>query len=233
MTSAGVFLKAILSYSMMRGLIQQLNATFSLVARCSKTNAVGVCAATAIPAVGSVVPYAEAGVGAIATQALTNIIYGTRGLELLRSGLSPREALERMLREDPERESRQVIMIDAHGRTAAFTGKANVDWKGHLIRENYVVAGNMLVGAQVIQAMAEAFETSGAELEERLLRALEAGQEAGGDKRGKRSAALLVMKRPEYRGIRPFIDLRVDYHEDPVKELRRIFEAYKAWSIQP
>jgi len=214
---------------MMRELIQKLNATFSLVARCSRTNEVGVCVATAIPAVGSVVPYAEAGVGAIATQASTNVIYGTRGLELLRSGLSPQEALERILREDSERESRQVIMIDVHGRTAAFTGKANVDWKGHLIGENYVVAGNMLAGAQVIQAMAEAFETSGGELEERLLNALEAGQKAGGDKRGKRSAALLVMKRPEYKGIRPFIDLRVDYHEDPVKELRRIFEAYKAW----
>jgi len=217
---------------MMRELIQKLNATFSLVARCSRTNEVGVCVATAIPAVGSVVPYAEADVGAIATQALTNVIYGTRGLELLRSGLSPQEALEKILREDPERESRQVIMIDAHGRTAAFTGKANVDWKGHLIGENYVVAGNMLVGAQVIQAMAEAFETSGGELEERLLNALEAGQKAGGDKRGKRSAALLVMKRPEYKGIRPFIDLRVDYHEAPVKELRRIFEAYKTWGVQ-
>jgi len=202
-----------------------------LVARCSRTNEVGVCVATAIPAVGSVVPYAEAGVGAIATQALTNVIYGTFGLELLRSGLSPQEALERMLREDPERESRQVIMIDARGRTAAFTGKANVDWKGHLVGENYVVGGNMLVSAQVIQAMAEAFETSAGELEERLLNALEAGQKAGGDKRGKRSAALLVMKRREYRGIRPLIDLRVDFHEDPVKELRRIFEAYKAWSI--
>ena len=216
---------------MMRELIQQLSATFSLVARCSRTNEVGVCVATAIPAVGSVVPYAEAGVGAIATQALTNVIYGTRGLELLRSGLSPQEALERILREDTERESRQVIMIDAQGRTAAFTGKENIDWKGHLIGENCVVAGNMLVSAQVIQAMAEAFETSGGELEERLLNALEAGQKAGGDKRGKRSAALLVMKRPEYRGIRPFIDLRVDYDEDPVKELRRIFEAYKAWRI--
>jgi len=216
---------------MMRELIQQLSATFSLVARCSRTNEVGVCVATAIPAVGSVVPYAEAGVGAIATQALTNVIYGTFGLELLRSGLSPQEALERMLREDPERESRQVIMIDARGRTAAFTGKANVDWKGHLVGENYVVGGNMLVSAQVIQAMAEAFETSAGELEERLLNALEAGQKAGGDKRGKRSAALLVMKRREYRGIRPLIDLRVDFHEDPVKELRRIFEAYKAWSI--
>ena len=216
---------------MMRELIQQLSATFSLVARCSRTNEVGVCVATAIPAVGSVVPYAEAGVGAIATQALTNVIYGTLGLELLRSGLSPQEALERMLREDPERESRQVIMIDARGRTAAFTGKANVDWKGHLVGENYVVGGNMLVSAQVIQAMAEAFETSAGELEERLLNALEAGQKAGGDKRGKRSAALLVMKRREYRGIRPLIDLRVDFHEDPVKELRRIFEAYKAWSI--
>jgi len=194
-------------------------------------NEVGVCVATAIPAVGSVVPYAEAGVGAIATQALTNVVYGTRGLELLRSGLSPQEALEGILREDPERESRQVIMIDVHGRTAAFTGKENIDWKGHLIGENYVVAGNMLVSAHVIQAMAEAFETSGGELEERLLNALEAGQKVGGDKRGKRSAALLVMKRPEYRGIRPLIGLRVDYHEDPVKELRRIFEACKAWSI--
>jgi len=226
-----VFLKAILSQNIMKKLIEQLSATFSLVARCSRTNELGVCVATAIPAVGSVVPYAEAGVGAIATQALTNVIYGTRGLKLLRSGLSPQEALERILREDPERESRQVIMIDAHGRTAAFTGKANVDWKGHLIGDNYVVAGNMLVSAQVIQATAEAFETSGGELEERLLNALEAGQKAGGDKRGKRSATLLVMKRPEYKGIRPFIDLRVDYHEDPVKELRRIFEAYKAWSI--
>jgi len=202
-----------------------------MVARCSRTNEVGVCVATAIPAVGSVVPYAETGVGAIATQALTNVIYGTRGIELLRLGLSPQEALDKILREDPERESRQVIMIDAHGRTAAFTGKANVDWKGHLIGDNYVVAGNMLVRAQVIQAMAEAFETSGGELEERLLNALEAGQKAGGDKRGKRSAVLLVMKRPEYKGIRPFIDLRVDYHEDPVKELRRIFKAYKAWSV--
>ena len=213
-------------------IMKPLSATFSLVARCSRTNEVGVCVATAIPAVGSVVPYAEAGVGAIATQALTNVIYGTRGLELLRSGLSPQEALEIILREDSERESRQVIMIDVHGRTAAFTGKANVDWKGHLIGEDYVVAGNMLVSAQVIQAMAEAFETSGGELEERLLNALEAGQKAGGDKRGKRSAAVLVMKRPEYRGIRPFIDLRVEYDEDPVKELRRIFEAYKAWGIK-
>jgi len=232
MTSASVFLKAILSQNIIRELIQQLSATFSLVARCSRTNEVGVCVATAIPAVGSVVPYAEAGVGAIATQALTNVIYGTRGLELLRSGLPPQEALERILRVDPERESRQVTMIDTQGRTAAFTGKACLDWKGHLVGENYAAAGNMLVGAQVVQAMAEAFETSQGELEGRLLSALESGQKSGGDKRGKRSAALLVMKRPEYRGVRPFIDLRVDYHEDPVKELRRIFEAYKAWGIQ-
>jgi len=214
---------------MMRGLIQQFSATFSLVARCPRTNELGVCVATAIPAVGSVVPWAEAGVGAIATQALTNTIYGTRGLELLKSCLLPQEALQKMLKDDPESESRQVIMIDAQGRTATFTGKACVDWKGHLTGENYAVAGNMLIGAQVIEATAEAFEASAGELEERLLKALEAGQKAGGDKRGKRSAALLVMKRPEYKGARPFIDLRVDYHEDPVEELRRIFEAYKEW----
>jgi len=121
-----------------------------------------------------------------------------------------------------------VIIIDKDGRTAAFTGKETTDWKGHLVGENYVVAGNMLVGSEVIEAMANTFEGSKAELSERLMRSLEAGQRAGGDKRGKKSAALLVMNHQKI-GTRPFLDLRVDLYPDPVKDLRRIYESYKEW----
>jgi uncharacterized Ntn-hydrolase superfamily protein len=194
-----------------------------MVARCPKTLMLGACVSTAAPAVGSRVPHVEAGVGAIATQAKTNIFYGINGLKLLKVGLSPQAALETMLKEDLGRESRQVIIIDREGRTAAFTGKDTVIWKGHLVGENYVVAGNMLVGSQVIDAMAQTFRDSEGELAERLLKALEAGQEAGGDKRGRMSAALLIadQQRIEPRLI---LDLKVDKHHDPVKELKRIFE---------
>jgi len=128
-----------------------------------------------------------------------------------------------MLKEDPDRETRQVIIIDREGRTAAFTGKETIGWKGHLVGENYVVAGNMLVGSRVIEAMAQTFENSEGELVERMLKALEAGQEAGGDKRGRMSAALLIASQQRIETT-PILDLRVDEHHDPVKELRRIFE---------
>jgi len=193
------------------------------VARCRKTLTLGVCVSTAVPAVGSRVPHVEAGVGAIATQAKTNIFYGINGLKLLKAGLSPQATLETMLREDPDRESRQVILIDREGRTAAFTGKETIGWKGHLVGKDYVVAGNMLVGSQVIEAMAQTFENSEEELAERLLKALEAGQEAGGDKRGRMSAALLIASQQQIE-TGPILELRVDEHSAPVKELRRIFE---------
>ncbi|KPV61735.1 MAG: hypothetical protein AOA66_1705 [Candidatus Bathyarchaeota archaeon BA2] len=182
----------------------------------------GVCVSTAIPAVGNRVPHVEAGVGAIATQAKTNILYGTNGLKLLKTGLSPQATLETMLKEDPERELRQVIIIDKDGRTAAFTGRETIDWKGHLVGMDYAVAGNILVGNRVIESMAQTFESSKGELTERLIKALEAGQEAGGDKRGRASAALVVAS--QKRGPPPILDLRVDKHPDPVRELRRIFE---------
>jgi uncharacterized Ntn-hydrolase superfamily protein len=194
-----------------------------MVARCPKTLTLGVCVSTAVPAVGSRVPHVKAEVGAIATQAKTNIFYGINGLKLLKAGLSPQTALETMLKEDPDRESRQVIMLDIEGRTAAFTGKETIGWKGHLVGKDYVAAGNMLAGRKVIGAMAQAFENSEGELAGRLLKALEAGQEAGGDKRGRMSAALLEVGR-EQRGNRPILDLRVDEHPNPVGELRRIFE---------
>jgi uncharacterized Ntn-hydrolase superfamily protein len=202
--------------------------TFSMVARCLETFALGVCVATAVPAVGSVVPHVESRVGAIATQAHTNISYGIKGLELLKRGLSPQTALQAMLKEDSKRELRQVIIIDKDGRTGGFTGKKTADWKGHLVGANYVVAGNMLVGKEVIEAMAHEFESSEGELSERLMKALEAGQRAGGDKRGKKSAALHVMNHQETR-TRPFLDLRVDLHPEPVRELRRICDAYREW----
>jgi len=166
-----------------------------------------------------------AGVGAIATQAYTNVLYGVKGLELLKKGFSPQEALEAMLKHDPERELRQVIVIDKFGRTAAFTGKETVNWKGHLIGKDYVVAGNMLVEGKVIKAMAQAFEISEGGLAERLMEALEAGQEAGGDQRGRVSAALLVVG--EEQTETPVLDLRVDSHREPVRELRRKLKNYR------
>ena len=188
--------------------------------------ALGVCVSTAAPAVGSRVPHVEARVGAIATQAKTNVLYGINGLRLLKMGFSPQTTLETMLKEDTDQESRQVIIIDKEGRSVAFTGRETVDWKGHLIGKDYLVAGNMLVGNSVIGAMAQTFECSEGVLSERLMKALEAGQKAGGDKRGKTSAALLVAQK-ERVGTHPSLDLRVDEHRDPVRELRRVFQIYK------
>jgi len=202
--------------------------TFSMVARCERTGELGVCVSTAVPAVGAVVPHAELDVAAIATQATSNIVYGVKGLQLIKLGLSPSNALDALLREDEKREVRQVIMIDKDGRTAAFTGRETVEWKGHLTGRNYATAGNMLVGSQVIEAMAKTFESADGPLEESLMEVLEAGQNAGGDKRGRVSAALLVMKRLEADSPRPWVDLRVDEHLDPIPELRRIYEIFKA-----
>jgi uncharacterized Ntn-hydrolase superfamily protein len=199
--------------------------TFSIVARCPKTRVLGVAVATAAPAVGSTVPHAEADVGAIATQAKTNITYGVKGLELLKQGFSPKVALEMMLKEDEERETRQIIIIDKKGRTAAFTGRETIEWKGHKTGKDYVVAGNILVREQVIEVMAKTFENSEGEFAERLLAALEAGQNAGGDKRGKTSAALLVVGK-SLTEPRALISLRVDVHKEPVKELKRIYAEF-------
>jgi len=200
--------------------------TFSIVARCLITRSLGVGVSTAAPAVGNRVSYVEANIGAIATQANTNINYGIKGLKLLKLGFSPQTCLEAMLKEDSERETRQVIIVDEEGRTAAFTGKENIPWKGHLKGRDFIVAGNMLVGKQVLEAMKKTFENSTGELAERILKALEAGDEAGGDKRGKLSAVLLVANNKQEK-TQPLINLRVDISLNPVKELRKIFEKYK------
>lgn len=199
--------------------------TFSIVARDPETGAFGVAVSTAVPAVGAMVPHAQAGVGAIATQSYTNVRLGIDGLVLLGRGLSPEAALTALLAEDAQAPLRQAAGIDSQGRVFAYTGEQCVDWCGHRLGESYTVQGNMLVGQETIDAMAGAFEASRGHLASRLLKALEAGQAAGGDKRGRESAALLVA---------PFldewskIDIRVDYHEDPVAELRRIFDIMRA-----
>jgi uncharacterized Ntn-hydrolase superfamily protein len=188
---------------------------------------------TAVPAVGSVVPHVKVNVGAIATQAQTNIVYGTDGLKLLEEGVVPQRALKTLLATDKDREKRQVIIIDAKGRTAAYTGKETEGWKGHIIGENCVVAGNMLTGSNVIRVMLDSFEEERGALALRLLKALEAGQDAGGDKRGRLSAALLVADSRWIGSSRPLLDLRVDAHSNPVAELRRVYAVSRGYFQVP
>lgn len=197
--------------------------TFSIIARDPERALFGVAVSTARPCVGAAVPHVKPGVGAIATQSYTNVRLGIDGLRLLDLGLSPEAALTALLQEDREAAKRQVAGIDSRGRVFAYSGDGCVDWYGHRTGENYSVQGNMLVGQETIDAMAAAFEGSSGHLAVRLLEALEAGQAAGGDKRGRESAALLV---PEPVGAEPWegFDIRVDQHPDPVVELRRIFD---------
>lgn len=194
--------------------------TFSMTARCENTGQLGIAISTKVIAVGSRCTYAKAGVGAIASQASSNPYLGINGLRYLEEGLSAQEVLDKVLGEDPEPQFRQLSIVDHQGNVAAHTGAQCVGWNGHRIGDNYSAAGNMLVGEETVDAMARTFEEStGLSLSERLLQSLEAGQAAGGDKRGRQSAALLIVDEEDY----PLLDLRVDEHEDPVKELRRIY----------
>jgi uncharacterized Ntn-hydrolase superfamily protein len=195
--------------------------TFSIVAWDQERNMAGVAVTTKFLAVGSLCPFARAGVGAIATQAFVNPTFGPRGLTLLEAGVSVEDVITALLNGDEGREHRQLHLVDRRGNTAAFTGAETVEWSGHKVFDGFSVAGNMLVGEQVIVDTATAYQdNAGIDLPERLLRALEAGQAAGGDKRGRQSAALYVVSTEIYAHI----DFRVDDNPDPVVELRRIFE---------
>jgi uncharacterized Ntn-hydrolase superfamily protein len=195
--------------------------TFSVSARCSRTGMLGVAVSTAVPGVGGICPFVEPGVGAISTQSWVNPYLGIDGLKLLRNGAAAEEALRRLLQDDPGRDVRQVGIVDNQGRSASWSGPACTSWFGHLTGPDYAIQGNMLVGEATIAAMAKAFTESVAlSLPERLVGVLEAGQRAGGDKRGRQSAALLVYKTEGY----PYLSLRVDEHAYPVAELRRVFE---------
>lgn len=203
-------------------------STFSLVAWDPETGDLGVATQSRFVAVGAVVPWARARVGAVATQAHANVSYGPRGLDLLSQGRPPRYVIDALVREDPEAGSRQVGVVDAQGRAAAFTGDACYAWAGHLVGRGYCALGNILAAQAVVEALAGAYEATEGDLPERLLAALEAGQAAGGDRRGQQSAALLVVREGgSYGGYTDrYIDIRVDDHPRPIEELRRVFRVY-------
>ncbi len=200
--------------------------TFSIVAWDPKTGMTGVAVATKHLAVGALVPHARAGVGAVATQAQTNPLLGIWGLDLLERRLatespfseaSAEVVLDLLLQNDCDRNQRQVHLVDHNGHTAAWTGESCTGWAGHQTFPYVSVAGNMLAGPAVLAAMAEAYHgADDAPFTERLLRALEAGEQAGGDKRGRQSAALYVMDQTVY----PHLDLRIDHHPEPITGLR-------------
>lgn len=195
--------------------------TFSISARCARTGMLGVAVSTAVPGVGGICPFVEPGVGAISTQSWVNPYLGIDGLNLLKGGKTAQQALDILMKEDPGRDVRQIGIVDAAGRSAAWSGQSCTAWFGHVTGPDFSVQGNMLVGEATISAMASAFEASAPlGLPERLVLVLEAGQKAGGDKRGRQSAALLVYKTEAY----PYLSLRVDEHAYPVAELRRVFE---------
>jgi uncharacterized Ntn-hydrolase superfamily protein len=197
--------------------------TFSIAARCPETGMVGVAVSTCLLCVGQLCPFVRAGVGAISTQSFVNPYLGLRGLDYLADGLSAGDVRDRLAAEDEGRNLRQFTVVDSQGRSAAYSGVDCVSWFGDHIGDGYAVAGNMLTGADVIAEMAHAYETStGEPFGERLVKALEAGQAAGGDKRGRQSAALKVADTEDY----PLIDIRVDDNPDPVPELRRIWGLY-------
>jgi uncharacterized Ntn-hydrolase superfamily protein len=199
-------------------------ATFSIVAFDPATGDLGVAVTSKFPAVGSGVPWAKAGVGAVATQAAANLSYGEEGLSWMARGKSAPEALQKVVSADPGRDDRQVGMVDAKGRPATFTGKRCFAWAGGKTGKNYAVQGNILVSEATVEAVAKTFEGSQGELADRLVSALEAGQAAGGDRRGRESAALLVVRKGAGYGGKGdrWVDLRVDDHPEPLQELRRL-----------
>jgi len=208
--------------------------TFSIVARDPVTGDLGVAVQSHWFSVGSIVTWAEAGVGAVATQSFVDPAYGYKGLELMRGGMPAPDALKKLLAADAQREVRQVAMIDAQGRVDAFTGKLDIAAAGHHVGTQFSAQANMMENAKVWPAMATAFESTKGDLADRLLAALEAAQRVGGDIRGKQSAAILIVKakstgRP-WSGADRLFDLRVEDHADPITEIKRLIRLQRAYA---
>ncbi|HEY7726914.1 MAG TPA: DUF1028 domain-containing protein [Candidatus Eisenbacteria bacterium] len=205
--------------------------TFSVVARDSETGEIGVAVQSHYFSVGPIVPWAEPGVGAVATQSLVEVGYGPRGLEMMRSGKDAKQTLDDLLARDENRDVRQVAMIDARGTVAAFTGSRCISAAGHQIGAQYSVQANLMSNADVWPSMARSYERTRGDLATRLLAALEAGQRAGGDIRGQQSAAILIVKGS--RSGEPWgdrvMDLRVEDHPRPIQELRRLIALWRAY----
>lgn len=205
--------------------------TYSIVARDTVTGEMGVAVQSHWYSVGTIVSWGEAGVGVVATQSFVNPSFGPRGLALLKQGLDAKQVLKLLIEADEGRDVRQVSILDASGNVATHTGKLCIDDAGHLVGDNYSVQANMMLNDKVWGAMAKSIENSSGPLAERLMLALEAAEDAGGDIRGKQSAAILVVK-PKSSGqvwLDRKVDIRVDDHPEPLKELRRILKVHQAY----
>jgi len=208
--------------------------TYSIVARDPTTGEMGVAVQSHYFSVGPIVPWVEAGVGAVATQSLVLVDYGPRGLDLMRSGMTAQQALDSLVKADTSSAVRQVAMVDARGNVAAHTGTRCIPDAGHHTGNQYSAQANLMANAKVWPAMAEAYEKATGDLTERMLQALEAAERAGGDIRGKQSAAIVVV-RAQSSG-KPWadriVDLRVEDHEEPLKELRRLVRLRRAYNLE-
>jgi uncharacterized Ntn-hydrolase superfamily protein len=210
---------------------EPLANTYSIIARDSITGEMGVAVQSHWFSVGSIVSWGEAGVGIVATQSFVNPSFGIRGLELLKQGLSPQEAVDKLISEDEGRDVRQLAILDSKGRVAAYTGKNCIPDAGQIVGNNFSVQANLMANDKVWPAMAKAFENSKGQLAERMIAALEAAQQAGGDIRGKQSAVILVVKEISTGKVWEdrLIDLRVEDHPEPIKEIKRILKVYRAY----
>ena len=205
--------------------------TYSIVARDSVTGEMGVAVQSHWFSVGTLVSWGEAGVGVIATQSFINASFGLRGLNLLKQGLTPQQVVDFLISSDEGRDVRQLAVLDSKGRTAAYTGKNCIQPAGHIVGKNFSVQANLMMNNKVWPAMAKAFKKTKGKLAERLLAALQAAQNAGGDIRGKQSAALLVVKGKSTGKVWEdrLVDLRVDDSKEPLKELARLLKVYRAY----
>lgn len=204
-------------------------STYSIVGCDTAAGEVGIAVQSKFLAVGNVVPWAKGGVGAIATQAWANVAYGIDGLKLLEQGMHPEEVVSALIKQDEGCETRQFGVVNIKGQSATFTGKECSEWAGGIAGENFAAQGNILVGEATVQALADTFQSTGGDLTERLMRALEEAQKVGGDRRGMQSAAIYVAKEGAgYGGVSDtMVDIRVDDHKQPIKELRRVLELYR------
>jgi uncharacterized Ntn-hydrolase superfamily protein len=202
--------------------------TFSIVAYDAPSQSWGVAVHSKFPAVGALVPWSRAGVGALAVQAAANVAWGPEGLRLLKEGMNASEVVRRLVQADSGRDDRQLGVVDAKGDAAAFTGGKCLEWAGHEVGNGFCCQGNILFGPSVVRGMARAYESTPGDIADRLLAALAAGQREGGDRRGQQSAALLITRAGGgYRGGDDrWVDLRVDDHLSPIEELRRVFRVY-------
>lgn len=205
--------------------------TYSIVARDENTGELGVAVQSHWFSVGSIVSWAEAGVGAIATQSFVNVSFGPEGLRLLKEGKTAQEVLDELISKDEGRDFRQLAIIDSKGNVAAYTGKSCIEYASHYLGKNFSVQANMMLNDKVIPAMKEAFENSKGPLAERLVEALKAAESSGGDIRGRQSAAILVVRGESTGKIWQdrLIDLRIEDHHDPVNELERLLKLYRAY----